>query len=68
MKKISKGEKQFVRTFFKLKDLKRAFRAIYTYKFRVDVLRRLDDHENRLNKLETLHGIEKIIIKKKEPK
>lgn len=51
MGRISKGEKQFVSAFFNIKAMKRAWRALYTYKFRISVLQRLDALEGEIKKL-----------------
>jgi len=52
---MKKGDKQFVRAFFNIKALKRAFRAFYTYKFRIGILEQLERIEERLNLLERVH-------------
>jgi len=50
--KISKGDTQFVKAFFPIKAIKRAFEALHTIKFRMMVLSRLDRLEQAVKKLE----------------
>jgi len=62
---MRKGDKQFVKIFFPIKAFKRLGQALHTYKFRMDVLRRLDKLEKDVQDLKMVQ-VGNYLARKKE--